>query len=1065
MNKKIKSSLLLTACLMSISFLGGCKNKNNPVNHTHEFTNYISDNNATCTQDGTKTAKCNGCDVTDTKVDSGSALGHSFTNYIVKNNATCTEDGTKIAKCERCDATDTKQDTGSSLGHSFTNYVSDKNATCTEDGTKTAKCDRCDATDTKNDPNTKGHTFASTYSYDENTHWYAATCGHNLKSGEEAHTFASPIVVQPTVAVNGSKTYKCKCGYSYTEVISNENLVYTVKNPSEETLRTPATCDKKATYFYTDVNGNKGSIYYEYGELLPHSYSYNIINNNVVITCDNCGFNTAKDYSDKKDNELTNENIFDILLNSNIALCRDSAYEREVIYLAKDIQISKYYGKEGNELSLYNEAFYKVSKLDGSMFESRFGFFDEDCELFLEGCDFYNNKEILERLPYIRMFISFDFKYDANKRTYVTTHKYDEDVFSISIKNKKITSFSGNGFSLYDSELPEEHIAAINDMTYNFRIDDGIYKSYENESCEHSFKYVFGDENNPRTYIECELCGYSSLDCGDYSNVDDDKLTDAQLSDLILNSKIVLVAYDDEGEIIEYDYYDGGFLLYKTSYGENGWVKYKNINKDVMYGENGNCTDFENLNKSNCTIYKNIQRSSTLLGFYSCQFDIPSIGSLNYVYDSESSSYVYDNGEEHVSIKVTDGKISDIFISCDSFIDHYLLDEIPDFISENVIEKFNNTYYTVIDSVEENKFFLCDGDSIIGEVSKENVYSNADLMNNFFYEKYGFAFNYNSYYFYDSNTGYQGRVINDYYGLDLYFYDSKTEYSVYIGDSYIREYSSSYIDKNTKQEISTEYEIVSGELIATEKTVCEADLNGLWDYTAEYQYNPETETFVLYTLEENTFYENGYEKTTHKIEYCLDDLNNPYILLELTSRNDENNHEIYYEVMAYDNSLGKLIGDIKNEYAYSGNTLVVEKSYSWNFEENNWVLTHEYKADFFADGKGKTIYQISYNIDGDIIDFSRNDSLYDDNNREIEHVYYNYNYESETLTISSKSEYTYDERGNKIMSIRYEYDTEKNEFIPLRKDVYEYNESNQKIATYTYNYDKTTQDWVLFSNY
>jgi hypothetical protein len=45
------------------------------------------------------------------------ALGHSFTNYVSDGNATCTEDGTKTAKCDRCDVTDTIADPDSALGH------------------------------------------------------------------------------------------------------------------------------------------------------------------------------------------------------------------------------------------------------------------------------------------------------------------------------------------------------------------------------------------------------------------------------------------------------------------------------------------------------------------------------------------------------------------------------------------------------------------------------------------------------------------------------------------------------------------------------------------------------------------------------------------------------------------------------------------------------------------------------------------------------------------------------------------------------------------------------------
>ncbi len=49
-----------------------------------------------------------------------SPLGHSFTYYVSDNNATCETDGTKTAICDRCDKTDTKTDIGSAIGeHDF----------------------------------------------------------------------------------------------------------------------------------------------------------------------------------------------------------------------------------------------------------------------------------------------------------------------------------------------------------------------------------------------------------------------------------------------------------------------------------------------------------------------------------------------------------------------------------------------------------------------------------------------------------------------------------------------------------------------------------------------------------------------------------------------------------------------------------------------------------------------------------------------------------------------------------------------------------------------------------
>ena len=124
------------------------------LNHSFAGQAYVSDNNATCEQDGTKTVKCvrygtGGCMATDTVTDTGSKLGHLFEDYVSDNNATCEQDGTKTAKCVRygtggCMAIDTVTDTDSKLGHLFENYVSNNDATYGRDGTKTAKCVRYD---------------------------------------------------------------------------------------------------------------------------------------------------------------------------------------------------------------------------------------------------------------------------------------------------------------------------------------------------------------------------------------------------------------------------------------------------------------------------------------------------------------------------------------------------------------------------------------------------------------------------------------------------------------------------------------------------------------------------------------------------------------------------------------------------------------------------------------------------------------------------------------------------------------------------------------------------------
>jgi hypothetical protein len=129
----------------------------------HSFSNYVSNGDADCFNDGTKTSKCDRCSANNTIVDNGSALGHSFTSYVSNGDATCWNNGTETAACDHsCGVRNTREDAGSALGHSFTNYVSNGDATCTADGTKTAVCDHgCNLTDTQTDVGSAQHRYVN----------------------------------------------------------------------------------------------------------------------------------------------------------------------------------------------------------------------------------------------------------------------------------------------------------------------------------------------------------------------------------------------------------------------------------------------------------------------------------------------------------------------------------------------------------------------------------------------------------------------------------------------------------------------------------------------------------------------------------------------------------------------------------------------------------------------------------------------------------------------------------------------------------------------------------------
>ncbi len=111
---------------------------------------------ATCTAPGVRTYTCTK-DPAHTKTEPIPALNHLFGAYTFNNDATCTQDGTETAKCERCNETDTRTRAGTKLGHLFETYVYNNDATTKADGTETAHCAHpgCNETDTRTVKGTK----------------------------------------------------------------------------------------------------------------------------------------------------------------------------------------------------------------------------------------------------------------------------------------------------------------------------------------------------------------------------------------------------------------------------------------------------------------------------------------------------------------------------------------------------------------------------------------------------------------------------------------------------------------------------------------------------------------------------------------------------------------------------------------------------------------------------------------------------------------------------------------------------------------------------------------------
>ena len=276
----------------------------------HSFTNYISNNDATCMEDGTKTAWCDfGCGTTDTVADEGSKLDHKFTDYVSDNDATCTADGHKTAACDyNCGETDTVADEGSRRDHKFTDYVSDDDATCTADGHKTAACDHgCGTTDTVADEGGRPDHKFTNYVSDNN-----ATC---MEDGTETALCDYGCGTPDTRADEGSVDPE---KHSFTNYVSNNDA--TCMEDGTET----ALCDYGCGT--PDTRADEGSADPE-----KHSFTDYVSDNDATCTADghktascdyNCGeTDTVADEGSRLDHKFTD------YVSDNNATCMEDGTE------------------------------------------------------------------------------------------------------------------------------------------------------------------------------------------------------------------------------------------------------------------------------------------------------------------------------------------------------------------------------------------------------------------------------------------------------------------------------------------------------------------------------------------------------------------------------------------------------------------------------------------------------------------------------------------------------------------------------------------------------------------
>ena len=228
----------------------------------HSFTNYLSDNNATCTADGTKTAKCDRCDATDTITDVGSAKGHSPAEAVKENEvaATCTTDGSydSVVYCSECNTELSREaKTTEKFGHNWGEWTVETVASCTEKGTEKRVCANDESHVETRDIDTIAHTEATKEenrveatctangSYDSVV--YCSVCKAEIsrktvKTDKLAHTVVTDKAVAAT-CVKAGKTEGKHCSVCNTVITAQKKVPATGKH-TYKTATTKATTTK-----------------------------------------------------------------------------------------------------------------------------------------------------------------------------------------------------------------------------------------------------------------------------------------------------------------------------------------------------------------------------------------------------------------------------------------------------------------------------------------------------------------------------------------------------------------------------------------------------------------------------------------------------------------------------------------------------------------------------------------------------------------------------------------------------------------------------------------------------
>ena len=111
----------------------------------HEWTNWETYTEPTCTTTGLKTRSCPKCGIGESQ--EIPALGHNYGNWTVTKGATCTQEGAQVRRCSRCGHEDVQ--VIPKAPHAFGSWNEIRKATCSEEGQISHTCTVCGYVETQ----------------------------------------------------------------------------------------------------------------------------------------------------------------------------------------------------------------------------------------------------------------------------------------------------------------------------------------------------------------------------------------------------------------------------------------------------------------------------------------------------------------------------------------------------------------------------------------------------------------------------------------------------------------------------------------------------------------------------------------------------------------------------------------------------------------------------------------------------------------------------------------------------------------------------------------------------